>query len=791
MIMDPLKPHSNRSRMNSLRSKFWRSIATSALAALVLLCQPAPSLAQQQVNPATWMSDQSDFIANIPLKGIAMLGSHDPATNNVPAYGDLEKNQQYDFAGQLNQGVRWFDTRITLLDSNAKGTNGSSCNFLNGNYFTSGAGYYLYGHNYLCSGITLPSMLTQISRFLDQNPKEIVILQMNGTISNGYPTVSTSADFMTVLDQNLRRASDNASYIYDKATACGLAGYGYAATSAYQGNCSGPPLPPQEVTPQQLYGTSARVILLEDYGLGIAPLTPRLTWVDKDDSSHNEVGHERLAGYYELGGVNGAGAGDVNLELSWLEYGSPIDPSAEGLYGLRGPSWASYEADSKFLALQAELTPDGAVNGVIDFYTGYGPLYLAKYFNPALNSALQTTWQPYSVNIVSIDDSDEYGVLQNVVAYNAKTFGRAPSGYVTPTQVVVGRDGNVYKVASGTIWQRTNFTGQPYDWTPLGFPASRLAVDPSRFFWTINSSGGITEFPFGFSWTVSGIQFQDIAAGMDGAIYALSTAGDPYQLYVNQANFTLSYSAVPGIHNLISIAAGPANTLTAADTSGTVWRYASNGNWTNLNNNPSNFRASSVTVDEAGNVWATQRESTLETIPRPLTNSSIPYSRVWRLAAGSWSPYRTDSVQVSAGAGGANNVDVIYALSHDGELHNLRYNLSTGLGAQAPPPRRYAATVSVSGLTFNHATQLFTGTLTVTNNTGSPITDQLAVVFQGLPQGVTIANNPLTYQELPFILMPSVSLQPGESTSAQIQFSNPDLVHINYLTQVFAYVTGS
>ena len=176
----------------------------------------------------------------------------------------------------------------------------------------------------------------------------------------------------------------------------------------------------------------------------------------------------------------------------------------------------------------------------------------------------------------------------------------------------------------------------------------------------------------------------------------------------------------------------------------------------------------------------------------PLTNSSIPYSRVWSFIGGNWGPpYRQDGVQISAGGTGNNKVNVVYALSHDGLLHNLPYNTSTGLGAQAPPPRQYAASVSVSGLSFNHARQVFTGTLTVTNTTGSPITDQLAVTFDGLPEGVTVANNPLTYQELPFILMPTVTLQPGDSTSTQVEFSNPNLVRINYLTEVYAYVAGS
>jgi hypothetical protein len=136
-------------------------------------------------------------------------------------------------------------------------------------------------------------------------------------------------------------------------------------------------------------------------------------------------------------------------------------------------------------------------------------------------------------------------------------------------------------------------------------------------------------------------------------------------------------------------------------------------------------------------------------------------------------------------------VDVVYVLDNVGNIHSLGFEMASGLGLQASPPRRYAATVSVSGLTFDHATQLFTGTLTVTNNTASPITDQLAVVYQGLPQGVTVANNPLTYQQLPFTLMPSVTLQPGDSVSTQVQFSDPNLVHINYQTEIFAYVAGS
>ena len=803
MIIDLLKPHPNRSRMNSLRSKFWRRIATSALAALVLLCQPAPSPAQQQVNPATWMSDQSDYIANIPLKGIAMLGTHDAAMYIEPSNADLAKTQITDYNGQLNLGVRWFDTRIVRL-SHMSGfpdyfepDGSTTCPSVTGNVQFSGNNYYLYGHGGpdRCTGVTLAAELDEVSHFLDQHPKEIVLLQLVGggtRISNdssGYPSANpdvndpnSAAAFEAVLDQHLRRASDGTSYIYDLPTACRLAGYNYRSTGLYRGVCSGQPVLPQEVTPQQLYTTSARVVLLSQFSLEVNLLpsgsSPQLTWVDLDENvavsgpgfsiGAQELGSERLTGYFSNG------ACESSLELSRLETGSVPDNNA-GLYGYR-PYYQSYESDNRFLTMQAELTPYGAATN--KSLCGLSPILEAGSFNPQLNAALQSTWQPYSVNIISTDDvDDEGGVLQNVIAYNQQTFGRVPSGTVTPTQVVAGRDGNVYKVAGGRIWKRTGSTGQPTDWTSLGISADHFAVAPSGTIWALSS--GLIILPNGEIIRTQGYSgtFKDIASDPSGTIYAVGSDGNPY--IISGSGSSIYATQIPNTqHDFTAITAGPANTITAVDLAGSIWQtsnYYSSSAWHTIS---ASFKANSITADDVGGLWAT----------------SSPDNGVWKLAGGSWTRYRGVGTQVSVGPIPSNlgyNLDLAYTLSPDSTIHSFRYSLSTGLGAQAPPPKRYAATVSVSGLTFNHATQLFTGTLTVTNNTGSPITDQLAVVFQGLPQGVAIANNPLTYQQLPFILMPSVSLQPGESTSTQVQFSNPNLVHINYLTQVFAYVAGS
>ena len=142
--------------------------------------------------------------------------------------------------------------------------------------------------------------------------------------------------------------------------------------------------------------------------------------------------------------------------------------------------------------------------------------------------------------------------------------------------------------------------------------------------------------------------------------------------------------------------------------------------------------------------------------------------------------------------GSASGTDTLYVTDKSGNTHSLTYGVGTGSNqGQAPPPKRYAPQITVSGLTFNHATQVFSGTLTVTNDTGSEITDQLAVLFVGLPSGVTIANNPLSYEGEPFVLMPPGTLQAGASVSTQVQFKNPELSKITYSNIVYAYVTGS
>lgn len=820
--------------MNFLKSRFDRSrraAVPAVLATLVLLCQPAPSLAQQP-DFSNWMGNAQQSIQAVPLKGISMPGTHDSFTyvtyQNPPAgissqstLGNFDETQDLDITGQLNAGVRYFDMRTILLDGNGVGPGGgtSPCGTTDGAYPVSGAGYYMYVHNYLCTGVKLTDTLDQMSAFLDKHPHEIILLHFSGTVQAGPPNYNTSAAFESVVDQHLRRGSDRASYIYDRQTACQFAGLPwtpyptfYLPTAAYAGACEAPNnigVLPQEVTPQQLYATSARVIIMEEFGLtgtGFGgPDFPSLTWPNSNT--------ENLRGYWEQPAPCSdnpfenstpcwTGSSDISTLDNWLEYSTPNGKL--GLYALR-PVGAGYEGDSSILTLQAELTPGGG--GPLIFV---GPMFQAQQFNPQLASIINTTWNPYSVNVVQTDrvdfclSTDSSGncnqtVVNAITNLNSGAFGRVPFGSpgTGASQISVGHDGSVYKlgfsdgVGSGALGQNhvlyklIGHTGYMFDWAQTSLVGNRIAVDPSGAVWILDNTGNLSKLGANgvFTPNVSPVLLQDIA--VDGITKNLWSIYQGAPLTGSQSgNGSISWAPTFGINDAVKIAAN--NSIVAVlDSHGNLFQYQGNGSWTALKQP---FTATSVAVDDSGHIWATQSKLALGRFPGYVP---VPTSGVWNEQNGIWTQWRSSGVQVATGFS-SSGLDTAYVVDENGNAHNVYFAVNaSGTGLQAPPPKRYAATVSVSGLTFNHATQLFTGTLTVTNNTDSPITDQLAVVFQGLSQGVTIANNPLTYQQLPFILMPSVTLQPGDSTSTQVQFSDPNLVHINYLTEVFAYVAGS
>ncbi|HEV3344130.1 MAG TPA: NF038129 family PEP-CTERM protein [Pirellulales bacterium] len=91
-----------------------------------------------------------------------------------------------------------------------------------------------------------------------------------------------------------------------------------------------------------------------------------------------------------------------------------------------------------------------------------------------------------------------------------------------------------------------------------------------------------------------------------------------------------------------------------------------------------------------------------------------------------------------------------------------------------------------SGLTFNAQTNLFYGQITITNTGTNDITGPLPVVVSGLPAGVTLNNaSGNDGAGNPMVTSPVTTLSPGQSTTVNVQFSNPTQSAIDYTLQVF------
>lgn len=104
------------------------------------------------------------------------------------------------------------------------------------------------------------------------------------------------------------------------------------------------------------------------------------------------------------------------------------------------------------------------------------------------------------------------------------------------------------------------------------------------------------------------------------------------------------------------------------------------------------------------------------------------------------------------------------------------------------PPNEVTSQLSLqrSGLVLNRATQLFTGTVRITNTSGQNIAGQLQVLFEGLPAGVTLANASGTRRGVPYILINSQTFAAGGAIDVPVQFSNPSRAAISYTSRVYA-----
>jgi hypothetical protein len=105
--------------------------------------------------------------------------------------------------------------------------------------------------------------------------------------------------------------------------------------------------------------------------------------------------------------------------------------------------------------------------------------------------------------------------------------------------------------------------------------------------------------------------------------------------------------------------------------------------------------------------------------------------------------------------------------------NSFNANVNQSLFYQAQYVRDVTSEMSFvrSGLTYNRATQLYYGTLTITNTGTEILSNLLPVALTGLPATVTLANAAGTYKGAPYVFTTTSSgLPPGASNSIPIQF---------------------
>lgn len=141
-----------------------------------------------------------------------------------------------------------------------------------------------------------------------------------------------------------------------------------------------------------------------------------------------------------------------------------------------------------------------------------------------------------------------------------------------------------------------------------------------------------------------------------------------------------------------------------------------------------------------------------------------------------------DHILVSQSLAAKAEYDVVHVNSefanqnsdHEPEVARLSLpalvNLSAGFSWQA------------SGLSYNRASGLYQGSVTLTAKTAA--TGPLALALGALPSGVTLANAGTTVAGLPAIKLPA-SLAAGESVTVPVQFKNPTSAKIAYSVYVY------
>lgn len=99
---------------------------------------------------------------------------------------------------------------------------------------------------------------------------------------------------------------------------------------------------------------------------------------------------------------------------------------------------------------------------------------------------------------------------------------------------------------------------------------------------------------------------------------------------------------------------------------------------------------------------------------------------------------------------------------------------------------------TTSAFTYNRATKTYNGNLTVTNTSQSPLSGPFVIWLNNLASGITLANGNGVFNSYPHIDPAApLLLNPGESTTVALKFSNPSNAKITFTPVVFNGAIGN
>jgi len=147
----------------------------------------------------------------------------------------------------------------------------------------------------------------------------------------------------------------------------------------------------------------------------------------------------------------------------------------------------------------------------------------------------------------------------------------------------------------------------------------------------------------------------------------------------------------------------------------------------------------------------------------------------------STSPYSLsiDSKQLSNG-GHTMSATALDAAGNAGSSGNVGFNVSNVTDVST------SVGVVSSGLVYNRVTQLYSGTITLTNTSTSTLNAPLQLKLIGLPAGVTLQNATGTNAGAPYISLAGAGLAPGASITVPLSISNPAKASVTYTVQLLS-----